>query len=32
VKDEGGERRVAVSVPEASKGQPVIFDIRINHQ
>jgi serine/threonine protein kinase len=32
VKEEGGERRVAVSVPEASKGQPVVFDIRINHR
>ncbi len=32
VKGEGAARRVVVSVPEASKGQPVIFDIRIDHQ
>ncbi|HEU4597939.1 MAG TPA: protein kinase [Pyrinomonadaceae bacterium] len=32
VKGEGGERRVVVTVPEAAKEQPVVFDIRINHQ
>ncbi|MCA1632934.1 MAG: serine/threonine-protein kinase [Acidobacteria bacterium] len=31
-KGEGGERRVAVSIPESAKGQPVVFDIRINHK
>ncbi|HEX3559707.1 MAG TPA: protein kinase [Pyrinomonadaceae bacterium] len=34
VKDDGGERRVAVSAPQAatSVGKPVIFDVRINHR
>jgi serine/threonine-protein kinase len=32
VKSEGADRRVAVSVPETAKGQPVVFDIRVNHK
>jgi eukaryotic-like serine/threonine-protein kinase len=34
VTDEGGARRVAVSLPRdaASGGRPVVFDVRINHK
>jgi eukaryotic-like serine/threonine-protein kinase len=33
VKEEGGERRVAVQLPrEAAGGGPVVFDVRINHR
>jgi serine/threonine protein kinase len=32
VKDEGGQPTTLVSVPQATQGQPVIFDIRIDHR
>ncbi|GAC1446489.1 MAG: hypothetical protein NVSMB56_05660 [Pyrinomonadaceae bacterium] len=32
VKDEGGQQYVAISVPSATQGQPIVFDVRIDHR